>query len=212
MPQHIGCRCDVDWPRHGSGGLAAASAAFGAADLAQAPPMYPLPRVWVGRGIAPIEAAPCRLWVSVQADDSVMIELPSGYANRGFTPQLTRLLRRIVFTWYGEACACCGITERLTIDHIDGTGQEHRQRLFGGAHGGNVFYHWLIRQSFPPGYQTLCRPCNIRKRRRARCDLPHGVPSRKCSRCRKMAPLTDFPPGKRRCSPCRAADATRWSK
>ena len=40
-------------------------------------------------------------------------------------------LRVAVFQHYERSCACCGSTDRLTIDHVNGDGQEHRQELFG---------------------------------------------------------------------------------
>lgn len=143
---------------------------------------------------------------------SAALVIPDGPAPRGFTPVRTRLIRRVVFAWYGEECACCGATERLTIDHIAGDGRAQRIAALGSNTGGNVYYLWLIRHGFPPGHQTLCSPCNRSKYTHQRCRLPHGIPARRCSRCGKLTPLTDFPPGKRRCPPCRASDATRWAK
>jgi hypothetical protein len=81
-------------------------------------------------------------------------------------------LRSEVFAHYGQACACCGSTDRLTIDHIAGTGADHRKELFGGRQiAGTRFYAWLIRQGFPDGYQTLCAPCNRSKGTGARCRM-----------------------------------------
>jgi RNA polymerase-binding transcription factor DksA len=85
-------------------------------------------------------------------------------------------LRAAVFGHYGCCCACCGITADLTIDHVDGTGAQHRQELFGKPRGvgGVRFYKWLVEQEFPEGYQVLCRSCNSSKRRGGRCRLVHG--------------------------------------
>lgn len=56
-------------------------------------------------------------------------------------------------------CACCGENNPkfLTIDHIDGGGESHRNiiKRYGGA-----FYYWLRRNGFPEGYQILCYNCN----------------------------------------------------
>jgi hypothetical protein len=77
-----------------------------------------------------------------------------------------------VLAHYGEQCACCGTTENLSVDHIDGTGDVHREELFGNSRrGGGAFYDWLIKNGFPPGYQILCMPCNNSKGRGERCRL-----------------------------------------
>ena len=77
-----------------------------------------------------------------------------------------------VFNHYGTICACCRTTERLTIDHINGGGRQHREEL--GYHGGIAFYAWLIKQKFPEGYQTLCHSCNNSKHTSEHCRL-HGA-------------------------------------
>jgi hypothetical protein len=81
-------------------------------------------------------------------------------------------LRERVFAHYGTACACCGTTENLSIDHIDGNGTEHRQQI-GKNKLGVHFYRWLIENNFPPGFQALCRGCNSSKRGGSRCRLQH---------------------------------------
>jgi hypothetical protein len=87
-----------------------------------------------------------------------------------------------IFGHYGTACACCGITENLTIDHINGDGAEHRASLAAaGATNvtGQAFYRWLVRSGFPEGYQTLCMPCNVSKGIGAQCRLDHIDPERR---------------------------------
>ena len=85
-------------------------------------------------------------------------------------------LRPTVFAHYGSICACCGTTEDLTIDHIDGGGDAHRKELFGNSRkAGGKFYAWLIRNGFPGGFQTLCHPCNGSKREGERCKLTHSA-------------------------------------
>jgi hypothetical protein len=81
--------------------------------------------------------------------------------------------RKQVFAYYGSVCACCGSAEKLNIDHINGDGAEHRKALFGGQYAGWRFYLWLISQGFPPGYQTLCAPCNQSKGNGERCQIKH---------------------------------------
>lgn len=65
-------------------------------------------------------------------------------------------------------CACCSTTGNLAIDHVNGGGGEHRKEV-----GGARFYHWLITENFPSGYQVLCVPCNSSKREGKRCRLSH---------------------------------------
>ena len=77
-------------------------------------------------------------------------------------------IKQQVFSAYGNKCACPGCDEsyppRLTIDHVDGHGNQHRKELFGRAHGGGIsFYRWLVAQNFPPDYQILCWNCNLCK-------------------------------------------------
>jgi len=83
--------------------------------------------------------------------------------------------RSAVFAHYGTVCACCGSDQRLTIDHIDGTGNEHRRDLFGNRQAGVPFYTWLVTNGFPEGYQTLCRPCNTSKFTGGQCRLQHSA-------------------------------------
>jgi hypothetical protein len=84
--------------------------------------------------------------------------------------------RAQVFGHYGWACECCGATENLTIDHVNGDGKQHREELFGrnGGAGTAQFYAWLIREGFPDGYQALCRSCNTSKGSGESCILWHG--------------------------------------
>jgi hypothetical protein len=73
------------------------------------------------------------------------------------------------------------VTKNLTIDHINGDGARHRRELFGTNAGDTYpFYVWLVRQGFPPGYQTLCHTCNLSKGNSERCylhraELPGGT-------------------------------------
>lgn len=75
-------------------------------------------------------------------------------------------------------CACSKCPEHvkphiefLELDHIDGTGHEHRKRLgakpgmriranrtVGGCSLAN--YKWLKDNNYPPGFQVLCKNCN----------------------------------------------------
>jgi hypothetical protein len=85
-------------------------------------------------------------------------------------------IRGQVLDHYGHTCACCGTAENLTIDHVNGGGSEHRVELFGRANADNArFYRWLIKEGFPPGFQTLCQPCNSSKKDGAACRIDHQV-------------------------------------
>jgi hypothetical protein len=73
-------------------------------------------------------------------------------------------------------CACCGTTQRLTIDHISRGGRAHRQEIFGKPDtGGHHFYLWLVSHNFPPGYQVLCMSCNSSKGPGEHCRLNHAA-------------------------------------
>lgn len=79
-------------------------------------------------------------------------------------------LRNEVLSHYGTSCACCGESEDafLTVDHIDGSGAEHRKII--GA--GNNLYRWLRKNRFPGGFRTLCANCNLAMGIHGQC--PHG--------------------------------------
>lgn len=57
-------------------------------------------------------------------------------------------------------CKCCGerTYEFLSLDHIDGGGNQHRKKL-----GSKYIYSYLIHDNFPDGYQVLCHNCNLAK-------------------------------------------------
>lgn len=79
--------------------------------------------------------------------------------------------REQVFAHYGTTCACCGTADGLTIDHASGNGAEHRREM--GNRGGYRTYRWLVMNGFPPGFQSLCEPCNLSKGRGAACRIDH---------------------------------------
>ncbi len=81
--------------------------------------------------------------------------------------------RALVLQAYGNRCACPGCGEShvgfLVIDHVNGDGAAHRQKIGGG---GSVMYHWLIKHDFPKkGFQILCANCNMAKGIYGKC--PH---------------------------------------
>lgn len=77
-----------------------------------------------------------------------------------------------VFDHYGHECTCCGTSERLTIDHVNGDGKAHREQLRGGS---PALYRWLIKNDFPEGFQVLCLRCNQSKSNGDHCRLDHAV-------------------------------------
>lgn len=52
------------------------------------------------------------------------------------------------------------IIELLTIDHINGGGNKHRQET-----GKANLYVWLRKNNYPTGFQILCYNCNLVKQR-----------------------------------------------
>jgi hypothetical protein len=86
-------------------------------------------------------------------------------------------LRAKVFGHYGLTCACCGTAERLSIDHVNGGGRQHREEVLGEDRFWDTaaFYRWLVNNDFPDGFQTLCCPCNSSKKTGERCRKDHSA-------------------------------------
>lgn len=65
-------------------------------------------------------------------------------------------------------CKCCqeDTYEFLSIDHINGGGNQHRKKL-----GSKYIYSWLVQNDYPDGYRVLCYNCNCAKGFYGRC--PH---------------------------------------
>lgn len=71
-----------------------------------------------------------------------------------------RKLRLNAFDHYGgPQCNCCGETtlEFLCIDHINGSGAEHRRN----DPSANAIYRWLKAHNYPKGFRVLCHNCNM---------------------------------------------------
>lgn len=84
---------------------------------------------------------------------------------RKYFRQYFRKLRNECLIHYGgdpPKCACCGECniEFLTIDHINGGGNQHRRQLGSRLGIGSHFYIWLKKSDFPEGFQVLCYNCN----------------------------------------------------
>lgn len=97
--------------------------------------------------------------------------------NRGkfkvYQKQFREKLRLECLTHYGgnpPKCACCGETEIkfLTIDHINGGGNQHYK-----LRKKSSIYQWLVNNNFPEGYQVLCYNCNCAKGHYGVC--PHQI-------------------------------------
>lgn len=69
-------------------------------------------------------------------------------------------LRAEILEVYGKECACCGEarTERLALDHVNGSGGIERRKL--GITSGSNFYCYLRKRGWPIGYRILCHNCN----------------------------------------------------
>ena len=78
-----------------------------------------------------------------------------------------------VYDFYGRKCKCCGETNIgfLTIDHINGGG--NKQRKLTGYNSGDFIVNYIVRNNFPPEFQTLCMNCNWGRRNTGIC--PHKV-------------------------------------
>lgn len=76
-------------------------------------------------------------------------------------------LKSEVFAAYGGfQCRCdCGCRisapQVLTLDHINNNGNEHRREIGQSKSLGSVFYKWLQKNGYPPGFQVLCFNCNV---------------------------------------------------
>jgi hypothetical protein len=70
-------------------------------------------------------------------------------------------VKDIVFSVYGRVCVCCGENnpDLLTLDHVEGNGKQHRKTA-GSTLKGYGLYRWIIRNNFPPTFQTMCWNCN----------------------------------------------------
>jgi len=75
-------------------------------------------------------------------------------------------------------CACKGCKENhfpfLTLDHINGNGKEHRQKL-----GSQSVYNWAEKHNYPAGLQVLCFNCNMSKRKNKCCPVHKGSNQKK---------------------------------
>ena len=79
----------------------------------------------------------------------------------------------------GIFCNCCG--ERnvvfLTLDHVNNDGAKQRKEI---GRSSDKLYRWIVKNNFPPIFQTLCWNCNWGKQKMGTC--PHQGYSKKVKR------------------------------
>jgi hypothetical protein len=90
----------------------------------------------------------------------------------------TKKIKALIIKEYGGKCVCkhgkkiCGEKRTpafLTIDHINGKGNEHRRKL---KRYGSSMYYWLKQNNFPKDeFQLLCCNCNFAKSQYKKCPL-----------------------------------------
>lgn len=93
---------------------------------------------------------------------------------RGFFDNKIEMLHRnvreriLAFEHYGGLkCVCCNEAEFsfLSLDHIDGQGNQSRTELLGSRYrGGHELYRALRLNGYPPGFQVLCMNCQVGRR------------------------------------------------
>lgn len=73
-----------------------------------------------------------------------------------------QIFLEVIDAYGGAKCVCCGENniKFLTIDHVDGGGNEHRRQI-----GSPNIYGWLRRNNYPKGFQVLCYNCNCGRAR-----------------------------------------------
>jgi len=107
--------------------------------------------------------------------------------HRIYTAGQRRRYKIQVLTHYGKGGRLCcrwrncqiDDIDMLTIDHVNDDGARHREEISNGRYrngGGTGIYPWLIRNNFPPGFQTLCQNHQWKKeiQRRKALRLLHG--------------------------------------
>ncbi len=92
-----------------------------------------------------------------------------------------RLITQAFHAYGGCACACCGLDDFafLTLDHIEGGGNQHRKEMRETTKTTDI-YTWVKKRGYPPGFQVLCMNCNWARGKFGEC--PHQT--------RKAEPFT----------------------
>lgn len=78
--------------------------------------------------------------------------------------------RKRILEHYGGKCSCCGEAEFifLSIDHINGGGNEHRRQIGNNpdsrcGSSSTQFAIWIETNNYPDTLQILCHNCNMGK-------------------------------------------------
>lgn len=81
-------------------------------------------------------------------------------------------VRDDVLCHYGGKCVCCGESNFafLVVDHINGGGVKHRNKL---KRWGTGFLSWVKQNNYPEYLQILCANCNMAKAHLGKC--PHTL-------------------------------------
>ena len=118
--------------------------------------------------------------------------------NRAAERRTVKLMQTAVLVWYSPAwppaCSCCGTTENLGIEHVNGDGKQQREALFGLNTVTGRFYRWIIEHGFPkdPPLQVHCLPCNSSKGTGEACRLDHAERDRQLDRlCREQLAIAE---------------------
>jgi len=93
-----------------------------------------------------------------------------------YDKERTRKAKKRVMKEYGGECVCCGekSIEFLTIDHIDGSGANHRREISGLL--GKGFYLWLEKNNYPKdNFRILCMNCNFSVGHYGYCPHNNGI-------------------------------------
>jgi hypothetical protein len=73
----------------------------------------------------------------------------------------TRLAVKLeIFSYYGGICQICEESDfsKLSLDHTDGYGRQHRKEVL-GIDSGSCFYKWVLKNK-PDNIRLLCFNCN----------------------------------------------------
>lgn len=95
---------------------------------------------------------------------------------RGASTRYRATLRAEGIAAYGPDCRCCGTTDNLTFDHVNGDGSADRIAHGAKTNAGQtyVILARLRKQGWPTGrLQVLCAPCNNSKGRSESCRINH---------------------------------------
>ena len=120
--------------------------------------------------------------------DKFDIEVRSGSEARAVlyeTKPRTTVTKAEFVAAYGGRCACCGETELvfLSLDHINGGGNQHRMSFSGN--GGRKLLQEATAAGWPDIYRVLCMNCQFGTRYGKVC--PHRADD---DRCDDYAPAT----------------------